>query len=88
MTESTTDPNPEPLRSVHTTNFPELLNQLGATLVISTYQAGHLILVRHDQGQLNTHFRMFSKPMGVAADRSRIAVGTAREVWFFGTCRM
>lgn len=73
----------QPLRSVHTTNFPGLLAQLGISLAVSTYQAGHLILVRHDSGALNTHFRMFNKPMGIAAGRTRLAVGTAREVWFF-----
>ena len=81
------DPSPDspqqPLRSVHTSNFPNLLAQLGISLVVSTYQAGHLILVRNDEGELNTHFRTFNKPMGVAADHARLAVGAAREVWFF-----
>jgi hypothetical protein len=39
--------NPQPqqldLKSVHTTNFPALLEQLGISLLVSTYQAGKLI---------------------------------------------
>jgi hypothetical protein len=42
------------LRSVHTTNLPALFDQLGISLVVSTYQAGKAILVRKDGGALNT----------------------------------
>jgi uncharacterized protein (TIGR03032 family) len=68
------------MRSVHTTNFPQILNQLGISLVVSTYQAGKLIVLRADGEYINTHFRIFQKPMGLAADRGRIAIGTANQV--------
>lgn len=74
--------HPEPLRSVHTTNFPALLEQLGISLVVSTYQAGRLVFVRADNGTLNTHFRLFNKPMGLAVDRTRLTLGTAAQVWY------
>lgn len=70
-----------PLRSVHTTNFPDILSQLGISLVVSTYQAGKLIVLRADGEAINTHFRIFKKPMGLAADRGRLAIGTAQQVW-------
>ena len=35
--------DPTPLRAVHTTNFPALLRQLGASLLVTTYQAGKLV---------------------------------------------
>lgn len=71
--------------SVHTANFPALLKELGVSLLVSTYQAGKLIIVREDGGQLNTHFREFSSPMGVAYDpvRRALAVGTRNQVWTF-----
>ncbi|NJL01958.1 MAG: TIGR03032 family protein [Spirulinaceae cyanobacterium SM2_1_0] len=69
------------LRSVHTNNFPAILGQLGISLAVSTYQAGKLILVRRDGDQLNTHFRPFNKPMGLAADRQRFCLGTAYQIW-------
>lgn len=69
--------------SSHTSNFPALLRQLGISLAISTYQAGKLILVRSDGDSLNTHFRHFSSPMGIAYDEptGRLAIGTRSEVW-------
>lgn len=73
------DPN-EPLRSVHSTNFPALLQHFGISLVISTYQAGKLIFVRADGEQLNTHFQVFDRPMGMAFDRGRLAIGTAHQL--------
>lgn len=74
---------PEPLRSVYTQNFREILNQCGISLVISTYQAGKVVLVRSDQQALNTHFRVFEQPMGIATDGDKMAVGAAYEVWEF-----
>lgn len=74
-------PQDAPLRSVHTTNFPHILTQLGISLVVSTYQAGKLIVLRADGAAINTHFRIFNKPMGLAADRSRLAIGTAQQIW-------
>ena len=72
-----------PLRAVHTTNFPGLLRQLGASLLVTTYQAGKLVMVRDEGDHLNTHFRTFQAPMGLALDGSRLAVGTTIQVWEF-----
>ncbi len=69
------------LRSVHTSNLPELFDQLGISLIVSTYQAGKAIVVRNDNGRLNTHFRTFSKPMGIVADHTRLTIGGANTVW-------
>jgi uncharacterized protein (TIGR03032 family) len=69
------------LRSVHTSNLPELFDQLGISLIVSTYQAGKAIVVRNDNGRLNTHFRTFSKPMGIVADPTRLTIGGANTVW-------
>jgi uncharacterized protein (TIGR03032 family) len=69
-----------PLRSVYTQSFPEILNQLGSSLLVSTYQTGKLICARWDRGTLNTHFRDFSRPMGLAVAPGRIAIGTRSEV--------
>jgi uncharacterized protein (TIGR03032 family) len=69
-----------PLRSVFTQSFPQLLEQLGSSLLVSTYQTGRLICARADGGALNTHFRMFQRPMGLAVAPGRIAIGTRAEV--------
>jgi len=75
-----TDAGPSPLRSVHTTNFPAILDHLGSSLLVTTYQAGKLVVVRSNDGVINTHFRAFNKPMGLAVGRGRLAVGTAVDV--------
>ena len=80
--DGTTGPAP-PLRSVHTSNFPDLLRQLGASLLVTTYQAGKLVALRADRDHVNTHFRNFSKPMGLAVAGDRLAVGTLLEIWEF-----
>jgi uncharacterized protein (TIGR03032 family) len=77
------DRGPSPLRSVHTTNLPAILDQLGSSLLVTTYQAGKLVVVRSDAGVINTHFRAFNKPMGMALGRGRLAIGTAVDVWEF-----
>jgi uncharacterized protein (TIGR03032 family) len=77
--------DPGPLRAGHTPNFPALLRQLGASLLVTTYQAGKLVLVRDEGDHLNTHYRAFQSPMGLAlADGgSRLALGTTLQVWEF-----
>jgi uncharacterized protein (TIGR03032 family) len=77
--------DPGPLRAAHTPNFPELLRQLGASLLVTTYQAGKLVMVRDEGDHLNTHYRSFRAPMGLAlADGGgRLAIGTTRQVWEF-----
>src|ERR1017187_7757365 len=88
--EATQDPAPSParedltpLRAVHTPNFPALLRQIGASLLVTTYQAGKLVLVRDEGDHLNTHFRAFQAPMGMALSGDRLAVGTKIQVWEF-----
>lgn len=75
------------MRSKHTENFPQLLEQLGVSLAVTTYQAGKLIFLRADAGVLNTHFRSFAQPMGLAVQGDRLAIGTSLEVWEFENVR-
>ena len=70
-----------PLSSVHTSNFPAILQELGVSVLVTTYQAGKLVMLRPDGERLNTHFRGFSKPMGLALDGDRLAIGTSVEIW-------
>jgi uncharacterized protein (TIGR03032 family) len=78
---------PPPLRSVHTSSFPALLDEQGLSLLVSTYQAGKLVMLRPDGKVLNTHFRTFDKPMGLACDGERLAVGTSLEIWDYHNTR-
>jgi uncharacterized protein (TIGR03032 family) len=77
--------DPGPLHAAHTANFPALLRQLGASLLVTTYQAGKLVVVRDEGDRLNTHYRAFQSPMGLAlADGgTKLAIGTTLQVWEF-----
>ncbi|OHB78742.1 MAG: TIGR03032 family protein, partial [Planctomycetes bacterium RBG_16_64_10] len=77
------DGKASPLHSVHTSNFPDILQQLRGSLLVTTYQAGTLVVLRPDPDSrtINTHFRAFRKPMGLAVRPNRIAVGTAQGIW-------
>jgi uncharacterized protein (TIGR03032 family) len=77
--------DPGPLCAGHTANFPAQLRQLGASLLVTTYQAGKLVMVRAERDHLNTHYRAFQAPMGLAlADGgAKLAIGTTIQVWDF-----
>src|SRR5437867_12651600 len=71
------------LRSVHTSNLPALFDQLQISLIVSTYQAGKAIVIRSDYGTLNTQFRTFAKPMGIAANNTRLTSAGSNTIWEF-----
>jgi uncharacterized protein (TIGR03032 family) len=70
------------VRYEHSLNVAPLLARLEASLLISTYQAGKLVVVggRHDG--LSMAFHNFEHPMGVAAKPGSIAVAGRTQVWF------
>ena len=65
-----------------TDSFVALLQQLGISLLVTTYQANKLLVVRAAQGGLSTLVRTFERPMGLAVDARRMALGTRDQVWF------
>jgi uncharacterized protein (TIGR03032 family) len=78
------DPNNSensPLRSVNSSNLVDILDQLGSSLLVSTYQTGKLVAVRKDGAGINTHFRQFESPMGLDIRGGRLAVGTRSQVF-------
>jgi uncharacterized protein (TIGR03032 family) len=62
-------------------SFVALLKQLAASLLVTTYQANKLLVVREVQGGLSTLVRTFETPMGLAIDGRRMALGTRNQVW-------
>ncbi len=78
------DPNDSarsPLRSVNSSNLVDILDQLGSSLLVSTYQTGKLVAIRKDGAGINTHFRQFESPMGLDVRGGRLAVGTRSQVF-------
>jgi uncharacterized protein (TIGR03032 family) len=70
----------QPFSCRHTPELPELLAELGCSLVVSTYQAGKLIFISSDGERLIQLPRTFDTPMGVALADSRLAVATKQEI--------
>src|SRR5256714_13786945 len=64
-----------------TENFVALLYELGAALLVSTYQANKLLVVRAAGGGLSTLVRTFERPMGLAVDARRLTIGTRNQIW-------
>ena len=69
------------IRYEHSRNFPGVLERLGISVLVSTYQAGKLIVAGCRQGELMLSFHNFEKAMGVAARPERLAVGTRNQIW-------
>ncbi len=74
---------PPPFAIQHDPQIPELLHQLGSTLVLSTYQAGKLVLLSAPTADRLVQLpRSFAKPMGIAEDAAtdRLALACKEEV--------
>jgi uncharacterized protein (TIGR03032 family) len=65
-----------------THSFAPLLRQLNVSLLVTTYQANKLLAVRAAPGGLSTLLRSFERPMGLAVDARRLALGTRNQIWF------
>jgi uncharacterized protein (TIGR03032 family) len=69
------------IRYEHSPGFIQTLERLNTSLLVSTYQAGKLVVVGVDAGELVLAFRNFEQAMGIAVSPRQIAVGTAGSVW-------
>ncbi len=70
-----------PVRYEHTGNLASVLDQLGVSLLVSTYQAGKVLVVGVHGGEVVFAFSDFEQAMGLAVGTRRLAVGTRRQVW-------
>jgi uncharacterized protein (TIGR03032 family) len=81
-TTSVATPDTLEVRCNHSENLPELLGQLGISILVSTYQTGHLVVLAARQGRLGLTFHQFERAMGIAVKPGCLAVCTRKEVWF------
>lgn len=71
-----------PFSCTYSLNIPELLQQLKASIVISTYQAGKVIIIGpKNRDELIQQPRNFPKPMGIAVEKDRMAIATNQQVY-------
>src|SRR5262245_5085721 len=76
-------PGPVEFRYIQTDSFVAVLHELRASVLVSTYQANKLLVARAAGAGLSTLVRTFDRPMGIAADVRRLALGTRGQVWEF-----
>jgi hypothetical protein len=74
-------PAPVAFHYNQTDSFVALLSQLGISVLVSTYQANKLLVVRAAGPGLSTLVRTFDQPMGVAISGPCMALGTRTQVW-------
>ncbi len=70
----------ESLSSQHTANLPDILKELSLSLIVSTYQAGQVIIIREQNGHINTHHTPMERPMGMAHQENRLVIGGAYQL--------
>ena len=75
-------PAPVAFHYTQTDSFVALLAELGASLLISTYQANKLLVARAAGSGLSMLVRTFERPMGLAGDAKRLTIGTRNQIWF------
>ncbi len=64
----------------HSSNLPQLLEQLNCSLVITTYQAGHVITIGRNSQELAVGFCSFPQAMAIARTLSGLALASKHEV--------
>ena len=77
--------NSQPMREIrheYTRSLPPLLSQLGVSLLVSTYQAGKVVVVGIADGELALSYHNFEHAMGLAVKPESIAVASRAQVWF------
>lgn len=69
-----------PFSIEHSPHIPELLDEIGCSLVVSTYQAGKVIMLSSDGERLIQLPRSFDEPMGLAVVDDHMAVATKHSI--------
>ncbi|MBL1219181.1 MAG: TIGR03032 family protein [Planctomycetes bacterium] len=67
----------------HTTNLPGLMQSVGFSLMISTYQIGKLLTISSVNNRCKLLMRTFQHPMGIAVRHDRLGLVCKNQVWHF-----
>ncbi len=74
----------EPFRSISTATLAPLLQSLGSSLILSTYQTSRVVIVHATStASIHTHFAEHQRPMGIAIGNHCLSIGCERSVWDF-----
>jgi uncharacterized protein (TIGR03032 family) len=75
-------PNVREIGFEHSRDFVPILEQLGVSLLLTTYQSGHLVAIGVHRGQVRLSLHRFEHAMGMTRSNDWLAVGTRNQVWF------
>jgi uncharacterized protein (TIGR03032 family) len=75
------------VRYRHSREFAPIVGRLGASLLVSTYQAGKLVVVGIADGGLHLSLHNFEQAMGLAVHPRTLAVGGRGVIWFLQNAR-
>ncbi len=67
----------------YSVDLAALLTAQKTSLLISTYQAGKLVVVGTHENDVALTFHNLDRPMGLALKPGCLAVGASNQVWFF-----
>jgi len=70
------------VRYEHSRDFVGMLRELGASLVVSTYQAGKIVVLGTRREGLALSFHHFEQAMGCAIGTHQWAIGSKSQIWF------
>lgn len=65
----------------HSPLLPDLLRQIEASVLVSTYQAGRVVSLGCHQGQMRVAFSHFDQAMGLCRTPTGVAVGSRDAIW-------
>lgn len=80
---TSTTPQNDPPSVVASESFKRLLVEQKISVLVSTYDAGSVLLLRANEHGVNVHFVHFARAMGIAATAARLAVGSSNRVHEF-----
>ncbi|MEQ1825364.1 MAG: TIGR03032 family protein [Pirellula sp.] len=66
----------------YTPMLPHILQHLRASVFVTTYQAGKLLVLGVDNDRLSISFSNFDQPMGLTVDAQRLVIGSRRQMNF------
>ena len=72
-----------PFSAKYSPNFPEVLNELGGTIMLTTYQTGKVIMISSDGENISQLVRDFDRPMGVSFYNDMMALALRTNITVF-----
>lgn len=83
MNKKTQEPKSSKIDFSYPNSLVPMLHQMGATIVMSTYQAGKMMLIGEHEGKLDIRYKEFPRPMGMVWEKGKLFAGLGHGIWQF-----